>query len=176
MTYNIALNNIVSMGTSDDDLEWLYNQSLEMDNVVEIGVWKGRASHALLSGCKGTVYCVDHFKGSLTERKTTHLEAVEKDIYSDFIKNVGHFKNMTLIKMDSAEASGLFDDKSVDMVFIDGGHDYETVNADIKAWLPKCKKLICGHDVIQEGVPRALKENFPDGFETYGGNIWLVRL
>ena len=61
--------------------------------------------------------------------------------------------------MDSLDAAKTFKDKSVDMVFIDGGHEYEEVKADIEAWLPKTKKLICGHD-HGGGIERATQEIF----------------
>lgn len=128
------------------ELGWLHSTAQEMSSVVEVGSWKGRTTDALLAGCKGTVWAVDHFKGSKTERNSYHREATEKDISKIFLENVGHYKNLKLLKMDSLEAAKRFEDKSVDMVFIDGGHTYEEVKADIKAWLPKAKKMICGHD------------------------------
>lgn len=135
------------------ELNWLFLTAQKMNNIVEVGSFKGRSTHALLSGCPGTVHAVDTFKNS-TERK---------DSYEDFIKNVGHFKNLKVYKTDSLEAARKFEDKSIDMVFIDADHSYETVKADIEVWLPKVKKLICGHDYDSKnwaGVVKAINEKF----------------
>ena len=175
MKYQAELNTIQGW-TSGPELDWLFDRAAEMDSVVEIGTWKGRASHALLSGCKGIVYCIDHFLGSVTEREYSHKEATEKNLAIEFLENVGHFPNLRLVRMDSAEAASMFIDKTVDMVFIDGGHDYATIKADLASWIPKCRKLICGHDPEQEGVPKALKEFFPGGVTKPLDNIWAVNL
>jgi len=143
------------------ELKWLYNTAKGMSSVVEVGSWKGRSTDALLAGCDGTVWAVDHFKGSKTERDDFHKEATEKDISKIFLENVGHHKNLRLLKMDSLDAAKRFKDKSVDMVFIDGGHEYEEIKADIEAWLPKVKKLICGHD-YGGGIERAANELLGD--------------
>jgi hypothetical protein len=53
----------------------------------------------------------------------------------------------------------------VDMVLLDGDHEYEGVVADIEAWLPKARKLLCGHDYGHPdypGVARAVDEIFAD--------------
>jgi precorrin-6B methylase 2 len=175
MKYDVNKNKIDGW-MCGDELLWLFNTAKEMDNVVEIGSWKGRSTHALLSGCKGTVYAVDHFLGSIAERETTHAEAKTRDIYQDFMRNVGSFKNLKVLKMDNAEAVKRFEDKSIDMVFIDGGHTYEEVMADIKNWLPKTKKIICGHDLGEGGVGSAVKKMFGNGFETDRGRIWIERI
>jgi precorrin-6B methylase 2 len=173
MSYVGEYNNIDGF-MNPHELEWLYEQATKMYNVAEIGCWKGKSSHALLSGCQGKVYCIDHFKGSSTEIGGAHKEAQDRDISVDFTNNVGKFTNLVLIKMDSAEAAQQVPD--VDMVFIDGGHDYVTISADLKAWKHKARKLICGHDATQDGVPQALKEHFPRGYERVTPGFWLVRL
>ena len=146
------------------ELAWLYLAAQEMDSIVEIGSWMGRSTDALLSGCKGTVWAVDHFKGNKNEGDCFHRESTKWDISKIFLGNVGHYKNLKLLKMDSLEAAKRFEEKSIDMVFIDGEHTYEEVMADIKAWLPKTKKLICGHDYdnSDKGVKRAVDEIFSD--------------
>jgi len=44
------------------------------------------------------------------------------------------------------------------MVFIDGGHGYGEVKADLLAWEDKPRKLLCGHDYTFDGVYNAVKD------------------
>ena len=156
-------------------LQWLYETAMAMESVVEVGSWLGRSTHALLTGCPGTVYAVDHFHGSPSEREAAHAPAKTRDIGSDFLKNVGHFPNLKLLKMESVEAAKQFEPKSIDMVFIDGEHTYESFNADFHAWLPICRKIICGHDASYAGVKRVLEESrLPVVFEA--AEIWSIGL
>ena len=71
-----------------------------------------------------------------------------------------HF--VELIKSDSCDAASLFENESVDFVFIDGNHWYDYVKKDIEAWLPKIKKggMISGHDYQEAGVSTAVGETF----------------
>ena len=154
-----------------EELKWLYLAAQGMSSIVEVGSWKGKSTDALLSGCEGIVWAVDHFKGSEAERDGDHREALKRDISKVFIENVGHHKNLVLLKMDSLEAVKRFANKSVDMVFIDGGHEYEEVKADIEAWLPKTKKLICGHDYGGE-IKQAAHEIFGTKINTMQ-SIWM---
>lgn len=168
-------NNNVEGWTSQRELNFLHNVAGEMKTIVEIGSWKGRSTRALLSGTNGTVYAIDHFLGSKGEEEQ-HKEAKEDVVYNQFITNNGHYKNLKVLRMSSAEAVKQFKDKSVDMVFIDGEHTYEGVKEDIKLWLPKAKKLICGHDYCEswQGVKKAVEENFKDF--TKEDSIWIKNL
>jgi SAM-dependent methyltransferase len=157
---------------NDDELDWQFKMAQQMDSIIEIGCWKGRTTHALLSGCKGPVVAVDHFRGSVGEDEA-HAEAKEYDISAEFYSNVGHFKNLGLLKMDSIEASKFFVERSFDMVFIDGSHDYDSVLADIKAWFTKSRKLFCGHDFNWPGVERAVHQMF-GGVASVSGSLWSV--
>ena len=147
---------------SENDLDWLYSMAKEMNSIVEIGSWKGRSTHALCSGCKGFVYAIDHFQGSKGAQGTREHYEKPGEVYDAFLKNVGHFKNLKILKMSNLEAVKQFEDKSVDMVFIDGGHSYEEVKIDIEAWLPKTRKLLSGHDysVQWPSVKKAVNEKF----------------
>jgi len=174
---------------STDELKWLHEKASHMSSVIEIGSWKGRSAYALASGCTGTVLCVDHFMGSPSELSGAHAEANHEDIYASFQKNVGHFQNIRCFRVASATASELFlgpdgsriafqiDGKYIapDMVFIDGKHTYEAAKADIEAWRPLARKLFCGHDRTQDGVPKALKDCGVD-FKEGPGSIWYVEV
>jgi hypothetical protein len=140
-----------------DELLWLNDRAKEMRNIIEIGSWKGRSTHALLSGCKGNVTAVDNFIGS----KDPHDKAFySANSFEDFKKNVGHFENLKIVEGDSLETAKDIPDKSFDMVFIDAGHSYEEVIADIDAWKNKARVLLCGHDYHYPwlGVIKAVDE------------------
>ena len=143
---------------NSDSLEWLYERAGEMSSVLEVGSWKGRSTHALLTGCKGPVFAVDHFKGSPDERQGSHKEALDHDIFVDFWQNVGHLPNLVVMRMDSVRAWRFFAPRSIDMIFIDGCHSREAVLLDLICWHPKCGKLMCGHDVSYDTVRRALDD------------------
>jgi len=53
------------------------------------------------------------------------------------------------------EASTQYANSTLDVVFIDAAHDYESVSNDIRAWLPKLKPgaVLAGHD--SSGMPFA---------------------
>ena len=72
------------------------------------------------------------------------------------------FRNIIKIKEDSATAAQMFQDSSVDAVYIDAGHDYHSVYTDILAWYPKVKPdgYLCGHDYCTQypGVVTAVTQ------------------
>jgi hypothetical protein len=55
--------------------------------------------------------------------------------------------------MESTQAAKYIANQSLDMIFIDADHDYESVLKDIKAWVPKVKDggCISGHDYDPTG-------------------------
>ena len=72
----------------------------------------------------------------------------------------------TIHRQASVQASASFDDGSLDYVVIDAEHGYESVVADITAWLPKLKPngILFGHDYGHPrfpGVKRAFDELLP---------------
>jgi predicted O-methyltransferase YrrM len=151
MKYNADINGYMSL----TELEWLYDMASKMDSIVEIGTYEGRSTFSLLSGCKGLVYSVDIY-----DKRITTI-----DTLMNMVRNIGHFKNFRFLKMLSEEAVKYFADNSIDMVFIDGDHLYDSVKSDIERWMVKTKKLICGHDygdVGWPGVKMAVDEKFND--------------
>lgn len=170
---NLKYNNKITGWSSKAEMNWLYEQAEKMETIVEVGSWKGKSTHALLSACKGTVWAIDHWKGSVGW-ESGQSEAKYSDVHKVFLENVGHFKNLKVLKMPSLEGAKQFKDKSVDMVFIDGGHDYKEVKADIEAWLPKTKKLLCGHDYNFDSVKHAVIQKF--GELDTADSIWIKEI
>jgi hypothetical protein len=158
---------------SSVELNALYNLAAQMKSVVEVGSWKGRSTHALASACKGVVIAVDHFNGTTSELDTTHAEAKDGNIEDQFRHNTRGFKNISVLKMDSLQAALRFIPGAVDMVFIDGDHSYEAVKADIEAWAKVPSVCLCGHDINEVGVKKALFDlGIP--YKVLAGSIWIA--
>ena len=81
-----------------------------------------------------------------------------------------------LLGEKSVDAARHFADGSLDFVFIDGDHSYESVRDDIAAWFPKLVPggLIAGHDFSPDfpgvvwAVIEAFGKFFVDRGEKYG--------
>jgi predicted O-methyltransferase YrrM len=160
---------------SDVSLRWLYDRAAESSSVLEVGSWKGKSTHALLSGCKGPVFAVDHFKGNPEEIHGAHAEAKSHNIFTDFWQNVGRFDNLVVLRMDSVLASKFFAPRSIDMIFIDGSHTRNAVLLDLIVWQPKCRRLFCGHDIAYAGVRDALTDfGLPFTDAENSGGIWRI--
>src|SRR5207253_8367684 len=70
-----------------------------------------------------------------------------------------------------------FADASVDFVFIDAGHDFNSVCNDIRVWLPKVKPggVLAGHDYEHPCCPdvsRAVEKMLGQRFEKRPGHVW----
>lgn len=154
--------------TTPTELLWLGEQAAKMESVAEIGSLHGRSAYMLLSSCHGNVYCVEPANDAGDHG------------YRSLISNVGEFQNFVHVREFSPAAAELTPD--VDMTFIDGAHEYDAVVADIEAWLPKTRRLICGHDFENRdhgfpGVSRAVREAFGGSYFVVPGTvIWAVRL
>jgi len=151
----------------------LYRSVVEkFDNAkfVEIGSWKGRSAVFMgveIHNSKKNIefYCVDTWKGS---EEHIGLDILKEDgLYKEFVKNIDPVSHIIKpIRMPSIEASAKFEDNSLDFVFIDAAHDYESVKDDIKHWYPKVKTggIFSGHDywdgtTVQQAVDEWAREN-----------------
>jgi hypothetical protein len=153
-----------------EELQWLFNMAGQMQNIVEVGSWKGRSTHALLSACRGQVTAVDTWQTVIQGHDPA-------EAWEDFLRHVREFSNLVVIKLPSLAAAEMFLDRTVDMVFIDADHSYEAIRADILAWRPKVRKLICGHDYKKSwpGVQRAVQEIFGRDIGVIKG-IWFHQI
>jgi hypothetical protein len=156
-TKNIYWGNDIQGWMSPTELQFLYLQASKCESVLEIGSWKGRSTHALLSGCPGTVTAVDHFQGSAQVGDHTNYLAKVEDVYGQFQQNVGHFENLKVMKMSSDEAKKALGDTKFDMIFIDGGHLFEEVLNDIKLWKSNASIILCGHDYSHQAWPMVVE-------------------
>lgn len=126
---------------------------------VEVGSYEGQSAaymavEIINSGKNIKFDCIDTW----AHHNNVHNS---DEAYNMFLNNMkpvkGHY---TPIKMDSIEASKLYSDNSIDFVYIDADHSYESVKNDIIAWLPKVKQggILAGHDYPMLSVRNAVHE------------------
>ena len=138
---------------------------------VEVGSYQGKSIVYLAKtqaeqGKKMQIVAVDHFKdqsGGMLEKFMSNV----KDI------------DVNIIIGESTVVAEDFEDGSIDLVFIDAAHDYESVKADIEAWLPKVRGVIAGHDYIPTypGVMKAVDEKFEEVVKDYAfEGCWMVNI
>lgn len=117
---------------------------------VEIGVYKGHYSEVLCqAGLK--LYAIDPW---LVYKDYAWLRSDQDEMermYQRAKKRLA-FYNCTIIRMTSMEAVKLFDDGSLDFVYIDGNHGFKSVTEDIYEWSKKVKigGIISGHDYYND--------------------------
>ena len=147
---------------------------------VEVGTWKGMSAaymavEIINSGKNIKFDCVDtwDFVSSQTEIPEYKFE----NLYETFLNNIEPVKHQIKpVKALSWDGANYYTDKSLDFIFIDAAHDYESVKKDINAWFPKLKKggVIAGHDYTWcDDVKKAVHEFFGDKiiYETEG--CWI---
>lgn len=141
--------------------------------MVEIGSYAAVSSHLFAENVKH-LYCVDLWK-AYSEVEEPYIIEGER-LFNNFLK---HYNNVTKLKMSSIDASKEFKDGSVDFVYIDANHKYESVLEDIATWLPKVREFGCigGHDFHHGGVQLAVRESFVNKFiKTYEDTSWFIQL
>jgi cephalosporin hydroxylase len=74
----------------------------------------------------------------------------------------------------STVAAARFSDRSLDFVWLDAGHRFEEVIADLQAWRPKVRDggVIGGDDFGFLGVSAAVKDVLGTDFETGDLDRW----
>jgi lipopolysaccharide biosynthesis glycosyltransferase len=118
---------------------------------VEIGVFKGEFSKHILNKWEGTLYMVDVWRplGNEYEDDSNHKDHL--DDYQETMENIKGFEDRgIMVRATSEVAVDMFQDESLDYIFIDANHAYDFVVEDINLWFPKLKKggMFSGHDYI----------------------------
>jgi len=168
--------------------DWIVREN-DFKTFVEVGVWKGKSISHLASALvakQGTdfeLYGVDWWDklpkdSALWESHGEQIPALY-EMYNYNLRKAGVRGHVFDLVGDSANMATFFKDGTVDFVYIDASHDYDSVCADIRAWLPKVRKngIIGGHDLTHPDVKRAL-ETCLDRVNYYPHNadVWFTRI
>jgi predicted O-methyltransferase YrrM len=155
---------------SDRELSYLAFLAQQHSAIAEIGSWRGRSARAFSDNTPGTVLCVDTWAddayGAVFPGDAPDLCQHRDWLWSEFRRNLSDRigDKLTCWRMPSvdgakkAQSLGL----KLDLIFIDAGHNYEDVIADIESWRPLLAPggVLCGHDYVahHEAVIRAVDQ------------------
>lgn len=149
--------------------------------VVEVGVWKGRS--VITMGRKmrqlnleGVIIAIDTWLGSSEHwfdrayNESLRFEAGYPKLYHCFMQNMiaeGLHDLVVPLPIDSVNAAEVLRGRNIqiDLLHIDGAHDYRSVRSDLDAWWPLIRPggAIVGDDYVAdgstwEGLKRAVDE------------------
>jgi predicted O-methyltransferase YrrM len=141
---------------TDEEGEALYElakQCIGRGVIVEIGSWKGKSTTCLGLGSRAgnnvRIYAIDpHADYRFSEFK----ENIERAGISDLVTPIA----------STSQAHAPDFDEPIELLFIDGSHEYEDVKADFEQWLPKVVEggTIAVHDTtLWEGPKRVVEDN-----------------
>lgn len=118
----------------------------------------------------------------------THLDCIEAfhkrtEFLTDKLKRQIKLGRLSIHTARSANFAAFLADESVDMVYVDGDHEYAGVAEDIRLYWPKIKLngFMGGHDYAppHPGVQRAVDELIATGktgpFRQFADASWLVQ-
>lgn len=137
---------------------------------VEVGVFVGGNilrvhDFCYVEGINAHIFGVDNFSFHNISDESLRWASMSREM--DFKKSVEENLTNTSIKLvDGDSLSGsvlnLFQDNSIDVLFLDGDHSYEVVSKELDLWTKKVAKggYIVGHDWPCDGVKHAVMERY----------------
>lgn len=144
---------------TEKESELLYNLAKKCQgkgSIVEIGSWKGKSTIFLGQGSKdgkqSKIYAIDPHTGS-PEHKNAYGRVWTFEKFKDNIKNARVDDLIIPIVKTSEDAVRDFNEP-IELIFIDGAHEFESVKLDFEIWFPKVIKagIMAFHDAI--GYPK----------------------
>lgn len=129
---------------------------------VEVGVERAVFSKIICQKSSGVnLYGVDPLEPYGDYRQHVSKERMD-EFYKEVLEKMKPY-NYVHIRKYSLDAVHEFPDESLDFVYIDANHSYESAKADIEAWAKKVKPggIVSGHDYVDRkdfGVKQAVNE------------------
>ena len=127
---------------------------------VEIGVQDGDFSATLLERWRGRhLISVDPWLAAPADeyRSTDNVDqAAHDNRYAATLERLAAFGERSSVwRMTSAEAAERIPRATLDFVYIDARHDYESVREDLGLWWPRLRPgaIIAGHDYVEGEFP-----------------------
>ena len=159
--------------------------------IVEVGTFFGGSARAMTRIALENnienfeLVCIDTFLGSVEHWNRSSFVLDFKNgrptIYDQFISNVvhsGYQEYITPFPVDSQNGFLFFQEKNIipDLVYIDAGHDYESVKRDLYNWasLVNLGGIIIGDDWHHPPIKQAVADTFKDNILEFGEKfVWI---
>ena len=136
--------------------------------IVEAGSYIGGSIVTLAAAllARGhTIWSAESFTGNLDNTVDGWpLPTLKK--YVQNTKSNLPFLNINIAQLPGQFAANMFEDESIDFMFIDGDHSTEAVLRDIEIWLPKVKTggILAGDDIDWASVKQAVEHKFGSSY------------
>lgn len=156
-----------------------YFAELGFKKGVEVGLCTGPYSKVLLDTIPGLqLIGIDPYRAYQSAYARRGEETQTRNLLQAR-ELLAPYPGFTLVINTGHEVSSWLADGSIDFVFIDGAHDYESVKQDISDWVPKIRKggIVSGHDYYESksgklGVKRAVDEYVQEHDLVLGTTEW----
>ena len=125
---------------------------------VEVGVERGAYSEVLCQQIPGVrLSCVDAWQPYAGYRDHVVAEKLDR-FYRETQERLKPYPGVTLVRKFSVDAAKDFADGSLDFVYLDANHNFESVTADLAAWSPKVRAggILAGHDFAPNHWPNQI--------------------
>jgi cephalosporin hydroxylase len=160
----MTLNGSGSMDRYIDLVKTLPDNSL----IVEAGSYIGGSIVTLAAAllARGhTIWSAESFTGNLDNTVDGWLLPALKKYVQNTKSNLP-FLNINIAQLPGQFAASMFEDESIDFMFIDGDHSTEAVLRDIEIWLPKVKTggILAGDDIEWVSVKQAVEQKFGSSY------------
>lgn len=148
--------------------------------LAELGCFQGRNSVAIAAVLppNSVLYCIDDFQASKAAKKFNLEGSNLLDVFTKNLERFGVRNKILILNMGAIQAAEKFESESLDLIFIEGERDYDSVKSDLLNWYPKLKPngfLFCeGYAAEWPGVMRAIKIVGLEG-RAMTGSLWMHR-
>lgn len=161
--------------------------------IIEVGSWKGRSAINMATICKSLglqteILCIDtwlasveHWTHSDPNLPTSKLKNGRPIIYDQFLSNVinCHLTDyITPFPIDSINGALTLEKYGIkaDFVYIDAGHEYDSVKADLLNYRRIVKEggVLVGDDWFHPPIKQAVADSL-EGVETFSRDKFIWR-
>lgn len=152
--YGVATSRKVVLTDGRDQLITLFREA-GFTSGAEIGTQRAAFANAICVGVPGVkLTCVDAWE-QYGDYQPSFLRKNKGDSVYEDVKKALSLYNATIIRKYSMDAVKDIPDESLDFVYIDANHEFQSATNDIAEWSKKVKKggIISGHDYIETDDP-----------------------